>query len=297
MELNDMLDQKLTSEEKMRLKRDNGKFKLLRNLGFIPVIIAIFGIYLDSIFVVFLGVILIIAFLVFLTYFGSIKVGVYEKLIIPYVLGTKFEKIELQSLENYLKEEYVSSRLDENSNILKCSNSFKITEEKYSIECCKVISKVENIEEEDGVKDKVIEEKFSGVFACIKLPVKFNQEFRVIEKEDQNDKNNTELIKMNNIEFDSSYDVYSMDQISIRNIISPGTMARVLDINKKMNKMLKFSIYDNKLYIAVNYNEFLKFKSNENEYVNEEVANENLEILEQISYFARYMINGIERNN
>jgi len=88
-----------------------------------------------------------------------------------------------------------------------------------------------------------------------------------------------------------------MDQISIRNIISPGTMARVLDINKKMNKMLKFSIYDNKLYIAVNYNEFLKFKSNENEYVNEEVANENLEILEQISYFARYMINGIERNN
>ena len=218
-------------------------------------------------------------------------------MIIPYVLGTKFEKIELQSLENYLKEEYVSSRLDENSNILKCSNSFKITEEKYSIECCKVISKVENIEEEDGVKDKVIEEKFSGVFACIKLPVKFNQEFRVIEKEDQNDKNNTELIKMNNIEFDSSYDVYSMDQISIRNIISPGTMARVLDINKKMNKMLKFSIYDNKLYIAVNYNEFLKFKSNENEYVNEEVANENLEILEQISYFARYMINGIERNN
>ena len=82
-----------------------------------------------------------------------------------------------------------------------------------------------------------------------------------------------------------------MDQVSVRRILSPGVMARVLEINRKMNHIINFSVYKNVLYISVEYDKFLDFEAKGKKYVDEQVASENLEILELLNYFVRYFVN------
>ena len=40
-----MLESKLTSEEKIKFERDNGRFKLLKNIIILPIIVGIIGIH------------------------------------------------------------------------------------------------------------------------------------------------------------------------------------------------------------------------------------------------------------
>ena len=47
-----MLESKLTSEEKIKFERDNGRFKLLKNIIILPIIVGIIGIYFESILIV-----------------------------------------------------------------------------------------------------------------------------------------------------------------------------------------------------------------------------------------------------
>lgn len=299
MELNERLDKKLTSEQKVKFHRDDSKLKLLKNFIILPIIIAILGIYLESIFIVTVSIICIIAILVIRTYSTTRKNEVYENVVIPYVLEEKFTNIEIIKKDSEVEEEYNKSRLCFDYDKFESSNYFRLLEEKYFIQVSKIITNKISIEETDGVIDKSLEQNFSGIFAYVKLPRKFDNEFSVIKnekdiKEIYNvDKNNTQIIKMGNIEFDSKYDVYSMDQVSVRRILSPGVMARVLEIDRKMNNIINFSVYKNILYITIEYENFLDFKAKtkDKKYVDEQVANDNLEILELLNYFVRYFIN------
>ena len=174
---------------------------------------------------------------------------------------------------------------------------------KYDIELCKIITKKINIEENDGVVDKSLDENFCGIFASINIPTKFDNEFRVVknikEKEQINNisKSDTQLVRMNNTEFDKIYDVYSMNQVSIKRILSPGVMARILEINKKIGNIISFSIYDNVLYVSVEYNDYMEFKGKGKLYVDEKLALQNLDVLDSLDYFIRYFINITDSSN
>ncbi len=297
MELNDMLERKLTPEQKVKFERDNGRFKLLKNIIILPIIAGIVGIYLESILIVTICILCIILLLTLNIFSINKKGKTYENVIVPYVLKEKFQNIEYNNNNKILLEKIGDSKIFLDYDKIFCSNYFKILSGKYDIEVCKIITKKMNIEENDGVVDKSLDENFCGIFAIVNIPTKFDNEFRVVknikEKEQINNVNKaeTQLVRMNNIEFDRIYDVYSMNQVSIKKVLSPGVMARVLEINKKIGNIISFSIYNNVLYVAIEYNDYMEFKGKGKLYVDEDLARQNLDMLESLEYFVRYIIN------
>ena len=87
-----MLENKLTSEEKIKFERDNGKFKLLKNIIILPIFIAIVGIYFESILIVTICILCIILLLILDKFSINKKGKTYDEVIIPYVLKEKFLK-------------------------------------------------------------------------------------------------------------------------------------------------------------------------------------------------------------
>ena len=298
-----MLENKLTSEEKIKFERDNGKFKLLKNIIILPIIIAIVGIYFESILIVTICILCIILLLILDKFSINKKGKTYDEVIIPYVLKEKFHNIEYNNNNKTLLEKIEKSKIFLDYDKIFCSNYFKVLYGKYDIELCKIITKKINIEENDGVVDKSLDENFCGIFASINIPTKFDNEFRVVknikEKEQINNisKSDTQLVRMNNTEFDKIYDVYSMNQVSIKRILSPGVMARILEINKKIGNIISFSIYDNVLYVSVEYNDYMEFKGKGKLYVDEKLAQQNLDVLDNLDYFIRYFINITDSSN
>ena len=292
-----MLESKLTSEEKIKFERDNGRFKLLKNIIILPIIVGIIGIYFESILIVTICILCIILLLILNIFSINKKGKTYENIIVPYVLKEKFQNILYNNNNKILLEKIGDSKIFLDYDKIFCSNYFKILYGKYDIESCKIVTKKMNIEENDGVVDKSLDENFCGIFATVNIPTKFDNEFRVVknikEKEQINNVNKaeTQLVRMNNIEFDRIYDVYSMNQVSIKRVLSPGVMARILEINKKIGSIISFSIYNNVLYVSIEYNNYMEFKGKGKFYVDEQLAQQNLNVLENLDYFVRYFIN------
>ena len=297
MELNKVIDKKLTQEQKLEFERDDGKFKLLKNIIILPIVTAILGIYLESILIVTISVLFIIAFLVISVYYSSTRKNrVYENVIIPYILEEKFDNVEYVEPDVSVRDEFVKSQIAPDCDKIEFSNCFRLIEDKYFVEICKVVTNKLDVEENDGVVDKKLEQNFSGVFARVKLPNKFDVNFRATKniKSYGNinvDKSSTEQVKMNNLEFDMNYDVFSMEPVSLKRVLSPGVLARISEINRKIDNVISFSVYDNILYVTLEYDKFLDFKGTDKTYVNEEIATHNLEVLEYINYFIRYFVN------
>lgn len=293
MELNQKLEKELTAEQKVKFQRDNGKFKLLNNIVLLPIITSFIGIYLESITIVSISIICIIVFLIMKIFSFSKKNTVYEDIIIPSILKEKFDNVEcVKNTDNTILE-FKKSGLIENYDKIKVDKSYTIDKEKYMINLSKIIVQKLNIEENDGVVDKDLEEKFHGVFAYIKLPTKYTTNFKVIAKDIDN--TNVNKIKIPYSEFDMCYDVYSQNPVEVRNILSYGVMARIIEFNEKIDKIINFSIFEDMLYVSINYKEFLDFKGNGKKYVNEIETIKNLDVIEVLDIFIRYILNLYEK--
>lgn len=293
MELNRKIDRLLTKEQKTKFQIDNGKFKILNNIVVLPVITALLGIYLESIIIVSISILGIIAFLVCKIFSFKKKNVVYEETIIPAVLNEKFQDIQIVKDDNLIEEEFKRSNIIPDFKNIDVEKSFAINKEKYSLNLSKIIVKKLNIEENDGVVDKDIEEKFNGVFIYVKLPVKTSTSFRVIDKKLEIDSDSK--VKITNYDFDSVYDVFSTEQAEVRGILSAGIMARILEFNAKIGGVINFSINEDMLYVAVDYKKFLEFKGNGKKYVDEPEALRNLEMLEILDLFVTYFFNIYEK--
>lgn len=293
MELNRKIDRLLTKEQKTKFQIDNGKFKILNNIVVLPVITALLGIYLESIIIVSISILGIIAFLVCKIFSFKKKNVVYEETIIPAVLKEKFQDIQIVKDDNLIEEEFKRSNIIPDFKNIDVEKSFAINKEKYSLNLSKIIVKKLNIEENDGVVDKDIEEKFNGVFIYVKLPVKTSTSFRVIDKKLEIDSDSK--VKITNYDFDSVYDVFSTEQAEVRGILSAGIMARILEFNAKIGGVINFSINEDMLYVAVDYKKFLEFKGNGKKYIDEPEALRNLEMLEILDLFVTYFFNIYEK--
>ena len=293
MELNRKIDRLLTKEQKTKFQIDNGKFKILNNIVLLPVITALLGIYLESIIIVSISILGIIAFLVCKIFSFKKKNVVYEETIIPAVLKEKFQDIQIVKDDNLIEEEFKRSNIIPDFKNIDVEKSFAINKEKYSLNLSKIIVKKLNIEENDGVVDKDIEEKFNGVFIYVKLPVKTSTSYRVIDKKLEIDFDSK--VKITNYDFDSVYDVFSTEQAEVRGILSAGIMARILEFNAKIGGVINFSINEDMLYVAVDYKKFLEFKGNGKKYIDEPEALRNLEMLEILDLFVTYFFNIYEK--
>lgn len=293
MELNRKIDRLLTKEQKTKFQIDNGKFKILNNIVLLPVITALLGIYLESIIIVSISILGIIAFLVCKIFSFKKKNVVYEETIIPAVLKEKFQDIQIVKDDNLIEEEFKRSNIIPDFKNIEVEKSFAINKEKYSLNLSKIIVKKLNIEENDGVVDKDIEEKFNGVFIYVKLPVKTSTSYRVIDKKLEIDSDSK--VKITNYDFDSVYDVFSTEQAEVRGILSAGIMARILEFNAKIGGVINFSINEDMLYVAVDYKKFLEFKGNGKKYIDEPEALRNLEMLEILDLFVTYFFNIYEK--
>lgn len=293
MELNQKVEKILTREQKIKFQKDNGKFKILNNIVLLPIITSLIGIYLDSILIVSISIACIIVFLILKICSFSRKNIIYEDVIIPAILNEKFDKIEIIKGNNNVQEEFKKSGIIEKFDKLTVDKLYKINKEKYTINLSKIKIHKLNVEENDGVIDKDLEEKFFGAFAYVKLPTNYTTNFKVITKDPENSEENKVKIPYN--EFDSLYDVYSLNPVESRNILSPGVMARIIEFNNKINNVINFSIYEDMLYVAINYNNFLEFKGKGKKYINEIDAIKNLDLLETLDLFIRYFINIYEK--
>lgn len=298
MELNRLLDKKLTPQQKSKYERDNGKFKILNILIILPIVTTILGIFLESMVVVTVSIIVIILCLLFIVFATKKKNEVYEKIIIPLVLKERFNNIELFNGELDVENGYYLSGLGKDYSKFENRNNLVLQEDRYKVTISKVVTKNKKEHFDENEEEKEFEKSFSGMFAYVRIPSEIDidlivkENYKTQKQIDEIDKADVQRVKMNNIEFDTQYDVISSDPSVARRILSLGVMARILDINKKLGKVISFSIKDNFLYILVDYDEFLEFSSSKkNEYVNEEQAQENMDVIETLDYFIRYIVN------
>lgn len=293
MELNRKVEKTLTKEQKVKFQRDNGKFKILNNIVILPVITVILGIYLESIIIVSISIICIIAFLVCKAFSFSRKNVIFEEVIIPTVLKENFENISYIDDSIAVEEDFKKSNIVPDYDKFMVEKSYVIKKEKYRIYLSTVVAKKLNIEESDGVVDKDLEEKFNGIFISTKLPVKSTTNFKAIDKRLNSIEENK--VKITSYDFDSEYDVYSEKQVEVRGILSAGIMARIIEFNSKANNIISFSIQDDNLYIAISEKDFLNFNGKGRLYVDEEKAKKDLELLNIIDMFITYFVNMFEK--
>ena len=65
------------------------------------------------------------------------------------------------------------------------------------------------------------------------------------------------LVKMDDIEFEKEFVVYSGDQIEAHYLLSPGLMKRLLELKKRSKHPVYFSFVGEHIHIAINYNKDL----------------------------------------
>ncbi|SHH25659.1 DUF3137 domain-containing protein [Flavobacterium defluvii] len=61
---------------------------------------------------------------------------------------------------------------------------------------------------------------------------------------------NTEVVQLENTEFDNKFVTYSRNQIEARYILTPAMMERILDLNSKSEETISISFIHSKMYIA-----------------------------------------------
>ncbi|WP_419769983.1 MAG: DUF3137 domain-containing protein [Candidatus Marinarcus sp.] len=66
-----------------------------------------------------------------------------------------------------------------------------------------------------------------------------------------NNINRDELVKLDNIEFEKNFVVYSTDQIEARYILTPALMERLLDFKRRLNHPIYISFIDDYIHVAV----------------------------------------------
>ncbi len=292
MEYNKRVEQKLTSEQKVRFQRDNGKFRLLENIVIIPVITTILGIYLDSFPIVCVSIICIIIFLAFKITAVTRKNVVFDEVIVPIVLEEMYDKVTYVKRDDDVLSNFEKSGLVPAYDKIKVNNQYRIKQDKYIINMSKITTQKLNIEENDGEITKDYEVNFCGIFASVKLPSKSSINFKAIEKGLEEEKQ--DLVKITNMEFDYCYDVFSKDPVEVRSILSPGVMARMIEFNSKIGLTVNFSVCEDMLYIGVNYDNFLNFRDKGRKYVVEEDVVDNMKVLEVIENYVRYFCNMYE---
>ncbi|WP_343614155.1 DUF3137 domain-containing protein [Flavobacterium sp.] len=61
---------------------------------------------------------------------------------------------------------------------------------------------------------------------------------------------NTEIVQLENTDFDNKFVTYSKNQIEARYILTPAMMERILDLNRKSDETISISFINSKMYIA-----------------------------------------------
>ncbi len=298
MELNRLIDKKLTSEQKRKFEQNNGKFKIIDILIILPIITTLLGIFLESIIVVSASIVCIIIFLLIIAFSTKKRNVVYEDVIIPLVLQERFRNLESVLKDDEVEKEFIMSGLGRNYSKFESKNNLRLHEDRYFIELSKIITRNKKTQDEEVEEDREFEKTFSGMFAYVKLPNPIDVELEVkenlksVEQVNNIDKADAHIVKMNNMDFDTQYDVMATDPSLARRVLSIGVMARILEINRKLGKVINFSIKNDMLYVLIEYDEFLEFNSTKkNEYINETVANDNMDAIEVLDYFVRYIVN------
>ncbi len=105
-------------------------------------------------------------------------------------------------------------------------------------------------------KEKI---KFTGIFIDASFNKSFTSKTFVLSKSFssiiQNTKRhflqNTQKVKLEDIEFDNEFTVLSTDQVEARYILTTNLMQRILDYKKKTKKGIAFSFVENRLYCAI----------------------------------------------
>ena len=94
-----------------------------------------------------------------------------------------------------------------------------------------------------------------------------------------------ELVKLEDVEFEKEFAIYSGDQIESRYILSPSLMERILSFKQKTKKRIQMSFVDSRLYVTVPYRKNLF----EPKLFGDIVDFKNIE--ELVDYFDNYHLN------
>jgi len=121
--------------------------------------------------------------------------------------------------------------------------------------------------QKDAKGNDIWETLFLGLFIVSEFPKNFHGQTVVLPDSAQKilgnliggwfQKNNStygELVKMDNVEFEKEFVVYSTDQIEARYILTPAMMQKLLNFKKKTKHPIYVSFIGGKIYLAIEYN-------------------------------------------
>lgn len=200
-------------------------------------------------------------------------------------------KMEVKGYSSLFKDQVIEKLVSFVDESLKYSKNNSINEHEYKISSLfpqrvdrysgddLVIGNIEGVdvrfsEVHTQVKKKGNKGKtyWMNVFQGMFFIADFNKEFqgRTIVLPDNSEKflgsfahifqsfsSRGELIKMDSLEFEKAFTVYSSDQIEARYILSHSLMQSILEFKKLLDKNIHISFVGSKIYIAISFKEKL----------------------------------------
>ena len=219
----------------------------------------------------------------FLAFIGIAYIGVgafiYKFLTKDYTAEFKDKVIEPLILEidrnlNYASALHVSQHLFQESQLFTSKPDRMSGNDFVNGEIDKVKIQFSDIHAEKRHKDSKGRESWSTIFKGLFIVSEFNKHFHgktiVLPDSAQrsfgnliggwlqsNNVNRDELVKMDDVEFEKEFVVYSTDQIEARYILSHSLMKRLLTFKKRSKHPVYISFIGESIHMAIEYNKDL----------------------------------------
>lgn len=198
-------------------------------------------------------VIAVILVIIRITYKRKVFKSIKEELFIK-ILPSLFENNKLVYNEIGIpKSEFINSRIYRNFTDFYTSDGIKeLSRDLY-------VANVTAVRKEENRKTTV----FKGIFGYMKTKQFYENE--IIIKPDIENKyvknvldekgkilgNNSNVVRLENNEFERNFEVYSKDQIKVRQLITPVYMEDLVRIKNEINSPIKIVYFGDKKYVAI----------------------------------------------
>lgn len=174
--------------------------------------------------------------------------------IIEYIIREIFEKKSVKYIQNGIpKKVFDDSRMYGGYNQYYSSDGLKMENDNF------YIANVTAIEKDENNKKSV----FVGIFGYLQTE-EFYSEPIVIKPDVENKYisnlknsknkiigNSTDVVRLENNEFEKYFEVYAKNQIEARQIVTVEYMENLLELKKQMNTLIKIIYIGNKKYVAI----------------------------------------------
>lgn len=237
-------------EKQHTLKKEASKISL-RWAGVIAILILAACFFIPPLVAIISGVLILLLVVAIIYHYKSLHVKeYYKKDIISRFVGSLMEKGE------YLPEGGISE------DTFKASDLFISPDRYHSEDLIRgVVDKTSFCFAEVDAEQKIVTSNgktttttWVTIFKGIIFIADFNKDFagKTLVSRNSFFKLSRGRVKLENVEFERRFDVFSSDQVEARYILSPSMMERIIALDKKLDDEIVISFHNSRMFIAIN---------------------------------------------